>query len=892
MARDTIVVVDDDPLVANFIAGKLLPRLGYDTKVANDGRSALELVKRNHISLMLLDLELPDMSGLDLLRQLVREGHYVPTIMITGQGSEQVAVEAFRLGVQDYLSKPIDTAALIDALNRGLSQTRLRREKEQLTNQLKEQVSWLMTLARVGRSVTSTLDLDEVLLRIVAAGVELTKAQEGFLALMDEGGRLYLRAVKNIDHEKSRTMRLPADDSLLGTVMRTARPIRTFQSAEQPRLKVSTGYLVQSLMHVPVLTRGRVMGVLSVDNPNASKEFTDEDEAKLVSLADYAAVAIENARLYERTQEELVERRRMESALRDSEERYALAVQGANDGLWDWDLRKDRIYYSDRWKEILGLVDNGLTDLPSEWYDRVHPDELEKLKLDITAHIHGSSSHFQNEHRIRHVDGTFRWVLSRGLAVRDQDGVAYRLAGSMTDITDRKTAERQLLHDALHDALTGLPNRTLFLDRLRLAVARARRRMDYNFAVLFLDLDHFKNINDSLGHPLGDKLLISISKLLEKGLRSTDTVARLGGDEFVILLEDIEDSQGPIRVANWIHENLKKPFHLNNHKIFITTSIGLVYSSLNYNRAEDVLTDADIAMYSAKATGRARFEVFEPAMRDKVNQRMVLENEMRRGLAQKQFELYYQPIVSLETNRLTGFEALLRWQHPRRGLLTPTNFLSVAEESGLISPIDFWVLRQACTQMSEWHKKYPSAPKLTISVNLSPRQICRPDLTEYIRQVLKDTGLPAECLKLEITENVILENKVATLQVFDELRQMGVQIQIDDFGIGYSSLSYLSQFPVNALKIDQSFIGKMMTDSNQLKIVQAIVMLTQRLDVAVIAEGVETEAQLKQLKALGCNFGQGYFLSKPLDYQTTDALLDKVILQGDQMEYLKKVREA
>jgi diguanylate cyclase (GGDEF)-like protein/PAS domain S-box-containing protein len=657
-------------------------------------------------------------------------------------------------------------------------------------------------------------------------------------------------------------------------------------------LKVSTGYLVQSLMHVPVLTRGRVMGVLSVDNPNASKEFTDEDEAKLVSLADYAAVAIENARLYERTQEELVERRRMESALRDSEERYALAVQGANDGLWDWDLRKDRIYYSDRWKEILGLVDNGLTDLPSEWYDRVHPDELEKLKLDITAHIHGSSSHFQNEHRIRHVDGTYRWVLSRGLAVRDQDGVAYRLAGSMTDITDRKTAERQLLHDALHDALTGLPNRTLFLDRLRLAVARAKRRLDYNFAVLFLDLDHFKNINDSLGHPLGDKLLISISKLLEKGLRSTDTVARLGGDEFVILLEDIEDSQGPIRVANWIQENLKKPFHLNNHKIFITTSIGLVYSSLNYNRAEDVLTDADIAMYSAKATGRARFEIFEPAMRDKVNQRMVLENEMRSGLAQKQFELYYQPIVSLETNRLTGFEALLRWQHPRRGLLTPTNFLSVAEESGLISPIDFWVLRQACTQMAEWHKKYPSAPKLTISVNLSPRQICRPDLTEYIHQVLKDTGLPAECLKLEITENVILENKVATLQVFDELRQMGVQIQIDDFGIGYSSLSYLSQFPVNALKIDQSFIGKMMTDSNQLKIVQAIVMLTQRLDVAVIAEGVETEAQLNQLKALGCNFGQGYFLSKPLDYQTTDALLDKVILQGDQMEYLKKAREA
>jgi len=892
MAKDTIVVVDDDLLVANFIAGKLLPRLGYETLVANDGRSALELIKRNHISLMLLDLELPDMTGLDLLRQLVREGHFVPTIIITGHGSEKVAVEAFRLGVQDFLSKPVDTAALIDALNRGLTQTRLRREKEQLTSQLKEQVSWLMALARIGRSVTSTLETDEVLRRIVAAGVELTKAQEGFLALLDESsGRLYLRAVKNIDDQKSQTMRLPADDSLVGVVVRTAKPMRTYQTPDQPRLKVSTGYLVQSLLHVPVLTRGKVIGVLSVDNPTTTRAFTEEDEARLISLADYAAVAIENARLYEQAQQELVERRRMESALRESEERYALAVQGANDGVWDWDLKRDRIYYSNRWKAILGLGDNGISDLPSELYERIHPEELEKLKLDITAHLMGSNAHFENEHRILHKDGTYRWVLSRGLAVRDKDGVAYRMAGSMTDITDRKNAEQQLLHDALHDALTGLPNRALFLDRLRLALARAKRRPDYCFAVLYLDLDHFKNINDSLGHHLGDQLLISISKMLEKGLRATDTVARLGGDEFVMLLEDIEDSQGPIRVANWIQEQLKKPIHMSGHKIFVTASIGIVCNILNYSRAEDVLPDADIAMFSAKASGRAHFEIFEPAMRDKITDRLTVETELRQALDRKQFELHYQPIVSLETNRLTGFEALLRWQHPRRGILTPTDFLSIAEESGLITPIDYWVLRQACTQMADWQKFYPSDPPLTISVNISARQISRPDLIEHIAQVLKDTGLPSGCLKIEITENVIMENNQATMQVFNELRAMGVQIQIDDFGIGYSSLGYLSQFPVDALKIDQSFINMMMTDSNQLKIVQAIVMLTHRLDVVVIAEGVETEEQLNQLKTLGCNFGQGYYLSRPLDCRSTGELLEKMIVRGGDMVYLFNAME-
>ncbi len=758
MEKDTIVVVDDDQLVANFIAGKLLPRMGYATLVANDGKSALELVKRNHIALMLLDLELPDMSGLDLLRQIVKDGRLVPTIMITGHGSEKVAVEAFRLGVQDYLSKPLDTSALIEALNRGMTQTRLRREKEQLTNQLKEQVAWLKTLARVGRSVTSSLDNDEVLRRIVAAGVELTHAQEGFLALLDEStGKIYLRAVKNIDGEKSQTLRLPVDDSLVGSVIRTGKPVRINHSGDEPLLKVSTGYLVQSLLHVPVYSKGHVMGVLSVDNPTNRRAFGDEDEIKLISLADYAAVAIENSRLFEQTDQELSERKRVESALRESEERYALAVQGANDGVWDWNLKTGKVYYSERWKSILGLMNHELTDLPDEWYGRVHPQDVERLKLDTSSHMAGHTAHLENEHRILHNDGTYRWVISRGLAVRDEHGLAYRIAGSLNDITDRKIAEERLLHDAFHDTLTGLPNRALLLDRLRLAVARTHRRQDYSFAVLFLDLDRFKNINDSLGHLAGDQLLVAIAQKLQTGLRATDTFARLGGDEFVILLDDLEDDAGALRIAEWINQELKTPFMLSGHTVFITTSIGIVYSKLKYEQPEDVLRDADIAMYSAKASGRARHEVFEPPMRKKITDRLSLETQLRQALERREFSLHYQPIVALENNRLIGFEALLRWQHPQRGLLSPNEFLDVAEDTGLITPIDRWVLLQACQQMKAWQDQYVFDPPLTISVNLSGNQFCKGDIIEYIAWVLSESRLPPEQLKIEITENALMD---------------------------------------------------------------------------------------------------------------------------------------
>jgi diguanylate cyclase (GGDEF)-like protein/PAS domain S-box-containing protein len=876
MSGETILVVDDNRQIADFLAGKILRNMGYETLIAYNGKTALDVIRVRRVSLMLLDLNLPDTTGLDLLRKLNAEGHNVPTILITAHGSEEIAVDAFRLGVQDYLNKPVDPDLLSKAIARALTEHRLRKEKDILTFQLKDQISWLTVLSKIGQSVTSTLELDEVLRRIVEAGVLLTKAEEGFLALLDsDTGQIYLRAVKNIDQSRSKTMRLPVSDSLVGSVITKGMPLRISQVDENSPLKVSTGFLVHSLLHVPIFSKGVTIGVLSVDNHSARQSFKEIDEALLTSLADYAAVAIENASLYQQAQQEIVERARIEQALRESEERYALAVRGAYDGIWDWDLKKNSVYYSPRWIAMLGYEEKAIGNTPDEWFNRIHPEDLERTKLDIFHHYRGATNHFENEHRMLHNDGSYHWMQSRGIAVWDSDGTPCRMVGSLTDISDRKFAEQKLSHDAFHDTLTDLPNRTLFMDRLKLAVERAKRREDFLFAVLFLDLDRFKDINDTLGHMTGDQLLIAIGKMLGEDLRATDTVARFGGDEFVILLEDITGINDATQVANRIQEKLTRSFKLIDREVFVTTSIGIVLSMTGYQRAEDVLRDADIAMYRAKAQGRARYEIFDAAMRDRIIDRMSLENDLRQAFERNELMMYYQPIVSIADNRIIGFEALVRWQHPERGMLAPSEFIPMAEESGQIISIGRWVLRDACTQMHAWLADFPTEPPLTISVNLSGKQIAQPDLFDMVVQLLKETGLEPRSLKLEITESAIMDNIDFAVEVFTRFQELGVQIQVDDFGIGYSSLNYLSHFPINTLKIDRTFVRNMTKDNNSLKIVQAIIMLAHGLGMSVIAEGVETDTQLNQIKALGCELAQGFYISKPWDVKGMRQLLAK-----------------
>lgn len=567
------------------------------------------------------------------------------------------------------------------------------------------------------------------------------------------------------------------------------------------------------------------------------------------------------------------EHKRAAEALRESEERYALAARAANDGLWDWHLHSHTIYFSPRWKTMLGYEEHEVGNNLDEWFSRVHHEDIGSVQARITAHLTGLTPHFETEHRMPHKDGTYRWMLSRGMAMRDMDGKAYRMVGSQIDITERKRAEEQLLHDAFHDTLTGLPNRAVLKERLERAIARAKRREDYVFAVLFLDLDHFKIVNDSLGHMIGDQQLIAVARRLETCLRPGDTVARFGGDEFAILVEEITDISDAIRIAQRLQQHLALPFRLDGRDVFTTASIGITLSATGYSRPEDLLRDADIAMYRAKALGRARHEVFDTAMHTRAVARLQLETDMRRAVERQEFRVHYQPIVSLITGRIVGFEALVRWHHPERGLISPAEFIPVAEETGLIVPIGWWVLHEACRQTQAWQGQFTTDPPLSISVNLSGKQVMQPDLLEQIDQILQQTSFDARALTLEITESIIMANVASTTTMLSGLKARNIRLHIDDFGTGYSSLSYLHSFPIAALKIDRSFVSRMSGHGDGLEIVRAIRTLAGNLEMDVTAEGVETAEQLAQLRALQCEYGQGYFFSKPVAGEAAEVLM-------------------
>ncbi|MFN6540527.1 MAG: putative bifunctional diguanylate cyclase/phosphodiesterase [Nostoc sp. EkiNYC01] len=444
----------------------------------------------------------------------------------------------------------------------------------------------------------------------------------------------------------------------------------------------------------------------------------------------------------------------------------------------------------------------------------------------------------------------------------------------LTEITERKRAESQLLHLAFHDALTGLPNRAAFINRLKHAINYSKRHSNYLFAVLFIDLDRFKLINDSLGHLKGDQFLLAIAGRLEVCVRSIDTAARLGGDEFTILLEGIQDVSDAIKVAERVEHELRLPFELDGQEIFTTASIGIALSStVNYEQPEDVLRDADTAMYRAKMLGRARYELFNSNMYANALAKLQLETDLRRAIERLELQVYYQPIVSLTSGSILGFEALLRWEHPERGLLNPADFIPLAEETGLIFSIGKWVLHEACSQMQTWRASYPDNLLQKISVNLSLKQFSQPDLIDQIREILQSTGLNADILVLDITENIILENGDRVTAALSQLREMGIQLSIDDFGTGYSSLGRLYNFPISLLKIDRSFISSISANSRNLEIIEILVTLAHKLGVDVLAEGIETKEQLALLRKLNCEYGQGHFFSVPLNSSKAEALI-------------------
>lgn len=568
------------------------------------------------------------------------------------------------------------------------------------------------------------------------------------------------------------------------------------------------------------------------------------------------------------------EREQLKRDLDNMISRYELLGRATQDGMWDWNLGANSMFLSPRWKAMLGYAPDELSDRPAEWFERVHPEERDQLREELVVHQDGLTDVFQSEHRVQHKNGEWLWMMTRGLAQRGPDGKVLRIVGSQTDITARRAAEQRLLHDAFHDPLTGLPNGAMLRERIERAKAQTQRRPTYLYAVLFLDIDRFKNINDSLGHVEGDQLLLVIAERLKQCARTRDLVARLGGDEFAMLLDDISERSEARRAAEKVQRALASPFHLKGQEVYVTASIGIAVSADNDGTSRYLVRDADTAMYHVKGRGGGAYALFDKKMHTQAVRLLDIENNLRRAISKQELRLYYQPIISFETGVVAGFEALLRWYSPDRGIIQPGEFIPVAEETGLIIPIGRWVLQEACEQLQRWCPKEADNPSLFVSVNISPRQFTQIDLVDQIQAVLSSTSIDPKRLKLEVTESLLIDNVESTASMLKKLQAMHVRICIDDFGTGYSSLSTLYQLPIHTLKVDRSFVSRLGQDGKNAEIVDTIIMLAHNLGMDVIAEGIETEAQAQQLKSRRCEFGQGYFFSRPVAAEAAGVLIN------------------
>ena len=549
------------------------------------------------------------------------------------------------------------------------------------------------------------------------------------------------------------------------------------------------------------------------------------------------------------------------------------AARGSRDGLWDWNLETDDLLLSARWSALLGLREVERVTPPSEWLDRVHPDDRARVREKLRAAKSAPNLLFECEHRLAHEDGRYLWVLARGEVTHGTNGEARRIAGSLSDITQQKAAEERLRHEATHDELTGLPNRPTFMDHLRRLLERSRRAgRGLKFAVLFLDFDRFKRVNDSLGHLAGDQLLAAISRRLKDCVRPGDTVARLGGDEFGVVLERLGDVTEATRVAERIHQALEDPFDIHGLEVLITTSIGIAVGSRAYQNPMDLLRDADTAMYRAKAVGKGRHEVFDSAMQAHAVEQLQLESDLRRAMQRDEIRILYLPVVSLHDRAIQGFEALARWKHPTRGLLPPSAFLPAAEETGLIVELGFEMMRKACFQVREWQGENRRRA-LSVHVNVSDKQLFHPELTARIEQVLAESGLAPGDLALDVSENVVMQKADSAVAILGQLKSLGLRIHLDDFGTGYSSLGYLHRFEIDTLKIDRSFIRNLRAGGDNWIAARTIMGLAESLGMEVIAEGVETEEQLHELLKLGCGLGQGNLFHEPLSPDRVDDVL-------------------
>jgi diguanylate cyclase (GGDEF)-like protein/PAS domain S-box-containing protein len=542
---------------------------------------------------------------------------------------------------------------------------------------------------------------------------------------------------------------------------------------------------------------------------------------------------------------------RMEKQLRESEERYSLATQGANDGLWDWNVQSREVRFSPRWKSMLGYSDNQIGESPVDWFGKIHPADRERVEQRISSHLAGTSSHFESEYRILDASGAYRWMLCRGLACRDAKGKAYRIAGSQTDITDRK----------VYNPLTGLPNRILFMDRLEHAMRCAKPNIKA-FGVAVIEVGDMKTIAASHGWIFADQVLCHLARKIQGCLSAQDTVAHFGEKDFMLLLEEVNEGKQAAVAASGLQRELEQPIQIDGKRVDIAPYIGITIRTRDYAYPDELIRDAYTAMQRAKDNGKGRIEIYDKKMRSSAVARLKLEADLRRALERREFSIHYQPIVNLTTGKVAGLEALVRWQH-QDGLIYPKDFLSVVDSMKMLVPLERLILLNSCTQMSQWQARY--GVPLTLNVNLCATHYEDPNLVKEVKEALRRSGLAPQCLRLEITEGALIDNADAVSRTLAQLQAMNVQLHLDDFGTGYSSLSCLNSFPINSLKVDRSFVGSLGLNEESFRIIQAIVALGKNLRMELIAEGIENITQLRMLQSLKCEYGQGYYFAKPME---------------------------
>ena len=570
--------------------------------------------------------------------------------------------------------------------------------------------------------------------------------------------------------------------------------------------------------------------------------------------------------------------RRTHAQLQESEERYALAFRGANDGLWDWDLRSGEIFYSDRWKDMLGLSDVPLNHDPESWFNLIHPDEVEGLKQAIEEHLLGLSDALEYEYRALHGDGSFRWVLTRGVASRGADGQAVRISGSQTDITRTKA----------YDPITSIPNAVLFMDRLEWLMDRDRRNRQGGFAVLLIKVERIKELRQTFGPVAGENILVEIAKRLTETLHTEDTattlqdassitICRHDEADFAVLLEGCRDETSTPKIAERVQTEIREPLQVGGEEVVLSSSIGIVVIAADVDdnaTANDVIAHAASALARARSKGRGNYELFDRNMQDRALKRLKLETDLRHAIAANGLHLNYQPIVDLATGEITACEALARWTHPQDGPISPVEFIPLAEDGGLINAIGDWVLEEACRQHGEWLAA--GAAPISLAVNFSLLQMQREDVEDRVLGTLARTGMDPCNLKIEITESIFMEDIDRINTILSALNAKGIDIAIDDFGTGYSSLAYLNRLPITHLKIDRSFVTDISTDIAAQAIVQSTLLMAQSLGIKVIAEGIETEDQVAMLKVMKADYGQGYYYSRPISSaELQQNLLDK-----------------